>query len=226
MARKFDEYKHISYKSIQKLFWNKFAYKVQLRDGLEAPKWVSGWAYMKDPVELELWKTYQQDRRQFYANCRGSCPRKPDTWKSMWNGLSYIFFFTNEADAKSFIRKHNHLVYAVFRPESEAQVDALKQDCIGSKLVLRDSLYYPTDKFVGYRHCVEFHTQYVKTEEEELDNMVRFIFNEKKNARRYMYLYSKSRRLYLTHEKDIVHIKLALYEKIKRQTKVILKSEI
>ncbi len=214
----FDKHRDISYLGIDHLFWNTYPFKVVVFEDLPRPEVKEfGWGYNRDNVAYEAWLKHRQARNAFFYARRRHVPEDKKLWKSMNNGgHTFSFFFKQAEDALHFIQKNRKHITTVYRPENEKQIAALGAD---RKRVLRDTLYYDR-----YRYCVEFHEQ-MGEDETNLDDMVQSIFL-KKNAKRYLYTYSKRRRLYLKNENDIFHVKIALYEKIRSQTEAFLKQDI
>lgn len=221
LVGEFDEHPSICYQPIARIFWNEFPYKVLVFESLPRPKDASwGGNQPRDKVIYDEWVAHRAERKKFYYARMRHCPDDTSMWRSMNNGgHTFSFFFKEAAHAKHFITRNRKHITKVFRPETEAQIAALAQD---RKLVLKDRLFWNR-----YRYCVEFKEQRGKEAEVRLDERVLELFQNKKNAKRYLYsAWAKKRRLYLKNENDIFYVKLALYEHFSGQTEALLKKDI
>ncbi len=223
----FEELDGVTYQDITKLFWNFYPYKVNLSDLLVKPQHRGGYnsdssIYAKNKKE---WNTYLTKRTNLYYEMRTFCNEELGIeWTSKNNDQTFSFFFRSPLDAQRFILQFRTYTKTVFRPENFASIDALGQD---SKLLLRETLFYPNEEFGGYRHYVEFHYQHRQEDEEELDECIIRLFNEEIDDQRYRYVYNNRRRLYLNNRSDIMYIKLGVdNDKIRGYYSVLLKSEI
>lgn len=216
----FDQHPNIQYQPIHKIFWNEYPYKVLVFEDLARPKEASwGGNSPRDKLIYEEWLKHRAARRAFYYARMRHCPKEMSTWRSMNNGgHTFSFFFKEAEHAKHFITRNRKHITKVFRPETEAQIDALAQD---RKLVLKERLFWNK-----YRYCVEFKEQFNKDEAAKLDVRVAELFHNKKNAKRYLYSSGRRARLYLKNENDIFLVKLALYEYFRCQTEALLKKDI
>jgi len=216
MDADFDKFSNIKYMTISRLFWNRFPFKVVIKEKLQRPEALT-WGVV--PASLDVWGEFVRTKTKFYYARKKFCPTDRTTWKSMNNGTNtYSFFFEKSADALYFIEKNHNYISSVYRPETTEQISALASN---NRLILRDNLFYNK-----YRYCIEFREQDCIDSENSLDEIITNIFNNKRNSRRYLYTYSRRRRLYLNKENDIFHVKLAVYDKIRNQTEVLLKKEI
>lgn len=214
----FDKHRNIDYVNIDHLYWNTYPFKVIVFENLPRPEVKEfGWGYKRDNEAYEQWQRHRKARLAFFYARKRHVPDDHGLWRATNNGgHTFSFFFKQAEDALHFIQKNKRHISTVFRPESENQIEVLKED---RKRVLRDNLYYDR-----YRFCIEFHEQHGE-EEAALDEAINGIFL-KKNVRRWMYTYSKRRRLYLNNENDIFHVKIALYDKIRTQSEAFLKKDI
>jgi hypothetical protein len=215
----FDKHKNINYQPITRIFWNEYPFKVLVFEDLKRPDKVCwGGNSVEDKRIYQAWLEHRQARKVFYYARMRHCPEKSG-WRSMNNGgHTFSFFFKDQEAAKHFIEKNRKHITDVFRPENLDQVTALSQN---NKLLLRDSLFWGK-----YRYCIEFKEQYEKALADHLDERVLELFHNKKNDRRYLYTFSKRRRLYLKNENDIFYVKMALYEYVRSQTEALLKKDI
>jgi hypothetical protein len=208
----------IDYQDIKSLYWNKYPYKIVIRDKLSRPPALQGFLDPEDNKNYDAWVEHYNERRKFYYARKRHCPEDGALWKSMNNGgTTFSFFFVHEADALKFIKKNAEFIRTVFRPNDEKQIAVLKTD---KKLVLRDMLYYGK-----YRYCIEFKEQVNDESAEFLDNIITKLFSTP-DPTRFEFSYSNRRRLFLNDEKDVVFVKLALHERIRKISEAILKEEI
>ncbi len=221
MKTAFDEHNSIVYNDLEKLYWNIYPFRVKVFHEMSNPKD----RYIGlDQTLYDEWKAAKLAHLKFFYRRKAHCPQDTSAFKAMDNGLhakTFSFFFKNEADAKHFINKNKRYISEVERPPCPQAVDELSKLSKRPKrqIVLRDILFWNK-----YRYCIEFKEQDLVSEQ-LLDERVLEFFNNKSNNR-YYYTYSKRRRLYLTDDKDLLAVYMALHEKFRMETHVILKKDI
>lgn len=223
----FDQFSSIDYRSITKLFYDKFPYKVLIEHGITRPD-----ITLPYQVRWEATNKYRDTKKRFFYRRRQHCPADMGSWRHMDNGLNagtISFFFENEADALFFIRKNKRYVKTVYRPENRAEIKAIEEQRTSQIVpVVRDVLFW-----AKYRWRIEFKRHLSKEELTHLDEWVRETFMLRSNGhrrslsqQRASYSFSASRCLYLHTETDVIFTKLGVGEYINKVNKALLKEEI
>jgi hypothetical protein len=214
----FDLYPHVCYEPIEKLSYGAFPYKVIVKEDFSGP---SDDKHINDALAYQQWRDHAERRRAFYYMRRRYLPQDAKTYRDMNNGTdakSFSFFFMNKEDCLYFVKKNKKYVTKVFRPESDAEIEVLREN---KRLVLRDMLFWNK-----YRFAVEFKEQMSAAASSSLVEDIRHIFNEEPDDLRYYFSVGRNSVLYLNDAHDVVHVKLAIHEKVKSYSETILRSEI
>lgn len=192
----------IQYKTISHLFWGLFSYKV-----------VVGLKTKLDRFSRN--KAGCTKRAKEEANIFRFCPEDPRVWKTASHTSSIVIFLQSKEAADHLISNVKEQVLEVWQPVSDDQVKQLNGD---HKIVFRDKLFYGT-----YDWCVTCHL----LKEHQRKDLKDWAFEYFDLGDRLMspkVLFSDGRHIkfYLTDEADVLVVKLAQADRIRKIEKVVL----
>jgi hypothetical protein len=192
----------IQYKTISHLFWGLYSYKVVVSVKTKLDRFNRNKASCTKRAKEE-------------ANIFRFCPTDPRVWKTASHTSSVVIFLQSKEACDHLISNLKEQVLEVWQPVSDDQVKQLSGD---HKIVFRDKLFYGT-----YDWCVTCHL----LKEQQRKDLTSWAFEYFDLGDRLMspkVLFSDGRHIkfYLTDESDVLVVKLAQADRIRKIEKVVL----
>ena len=214
LERKIFMKKPIIHRQITQLYWGKYPYKV----GTICPSLKFNYS-PKHGGELnfkECNKIYYQVIDAFRKSCLKYVPNDRTIWKMTESAIAFNFYFVHQEDMMRFVAGNLVKVRKIYEPASALEVQTFidNKDC-----VIRKKFFF----FNSYRYKITFRRMSSEVIC-ELDTWVKDFFGE--DEKRIGYSPCGQRFLYLNVENDILLVRLAFSQYVRRVEKVILKDEI
>lgn len=192
----------IQYKTISHLFWGKYTHKVVVGVKTSAARRWSTTASSKARAKEEL------------AILR-HCPTDETLWKFASHPTNVVVFFQNKEDAEHLITNVKEQVLQVWQPVCDDQVKALSDD---HKIVFRDKLFYGT-----FDWCVTCHLLDKESRRELIDWTTEYFeLQESFISERIILSDGRHIKFYLREESDVLIVKIAQSDAIRKIEKVVL----
>jgi hypothetical protein len=194
LAASFDKHPHIEYRDLTRLYWSEYAFRV----GIEIPP------RRRNRFKSKFSLSIARDK------LLGEVVHDTDlVYRATTGGFN--FFFSDRAEAESFIDSNAELIHEVVRPVYEDEIELLRDP----KIRIRDRLF-----FDRYGWCVTFVTTSWREDCATAADIDQFVFDtifpdgstDEENTERARYRPRKNgtRRLYLASESDVVLVKLSV----------------
>jgi len=194
----------IQYKTISHLFWGEFSYKVVVGVKTVMRRYskqnVLGLSAKRAKEELAILRY---------------CPADQSLWKSASHASSVVVFLKSKEDAEHLINNVKEQVLEVWQPVSDDQIKQLNDD---HKIVFRDKLFYGT-----YDWCITCHLLNTEVRKDLLDWAFEYFdLGERLNSPRILLSDGRHIKFYLADESDVLMVKIAQSERIRKIEKVVL----
>lgn len=197
----------INFEPLTKVYFKKFFYKVEVLLELYTPR---------SAVRRISRFRRTQAQETAVADCKFA-----DEYRSRTEGGYCSFFFTNEDDAKLFIKKNKSYIVQVVAPRHVGDKAALGDD---TKVRLRDTLFW---------NCFRWAITLKGLKEAQFTEIYERICESfglhpdtAHTSSRVMFSYTYPRKIFMTDEQDVILLKMIAYEFIGKIEKAVLRSEV
>jgi|SRR5476651_522436 len=200
----------IQYKTISHLFWGKYSHKV-----------IVGVDTKRNRFNLSIASsraTVAKRAKEELAILR-FCPADQTLWKSASHESQVVIFLQSQEDADHLISNVKEQVLEVWQPVSDDQIKLLSED---HKVVVRDKLFYGT-----YDWCVTCHILNKESRRSLIDWATEYFeLQESFITERLLFSDGRHIKFYLREESDVLIVKIAQSDAVRKIEKVVLKNTL
>lgn len=205
---------NVTYHTIEKLFWNKFAFCVEY----ELPKFKYD-GYDNYYQFRQMQNQVQQKKDRIIGQLMDLCPDKSvSAWRKVDQYYTVKFYFADKEVADKLILDslsyEELVIVSIEQPRDEAHIELLKNDF---KIVTRPTLF--GEKFtwkITYKGIS-------KADKDAIDDWVLGFFDEEEHGTRFAYdVRNKTGVLYLRDEDDVMITKLSHSQFIRKIEKAVV----